>query len=125
MKFFRNLFFAFALSLSSVAIFHTTSCTKVPVHPGAVNPVDSQLYDTLLTAQTAIEEAKVQVPTLPKLKEPLNKIIAAYNNVWKDYASYHTALVAGTTTPGQDKLLLTQVQAILSGLQTAITEAKK
>lgn len=112
-------------SLLLIVTLLLTACA--PIHTGAVNAVDSNLYDSLVTLQAAIESAKTQVAVLPALKGPLNnQIIPGYNVAWHAYADYHTALVAGTVIdPTTGTKLIAQVQAILAGLNTAIAQAKQ
>lgn len=71
----------------------TTATTPAPPKQS----VDQQMAAWLLTAQTAIEQAKTLVATNPGIKDPLNKIIASYNIAESGYLTYHQAVVAGTT----------------------------
>ena len=49
----------------------------------------------LLTAQTAIEQAKSLVPANPGMRDPLNRIIAAYNAAESSYLVFHQAFIQG------------------------------
>ena len=96
-------------------------CAKVgtvapPIHAGAANSFDSATYDALVSAQAAIEQAKIGI-TASK-KPLLNQVIAAYNTAESAYAAYHTLAVAGTATAAQQA----DVQAKISTLQTGVIQ---
>jgi hypothetical protein len=63
-------------------------------HPGAINSFDSNAYDSLVTAQGAIDAAK-PLATSAGQKAILNKVIAAYNEAKNAYLLYHSQLAAG------------------------------
>ncbi len=93
--------------------------TYVIKHPGTVNQVDDQLYDSLLTARAALESAKLQVAAHPQLQAILNtKVIPPFNALESAYLQYHAALVVGKmvdATPLQQ-----QVVAITAALADAL-----
>jgi hypothetical protein len=109
-----------AIALSMGGCSHTG--TYVIKHPGTVNQVDDQLYDSLLTARAAIESAKLQIATYPQLQAILNtKVIPPFNIVESAYLQYHAALVAGKAvdaTPIQQQLLAVTA-ALADALKTA------
>ena len=70
----------------------TTSTT--PNHPGAINAFDSAAYDTLITVQASINQAKTLVGNYPQFKADLNTAIAAYNTVIAAYKVYHSTTPA-------------------------------
>lgn len=110
-----SLVLAISLSLGTVA------CVKnIPNHPGAVNPVDNALYDGILTARAALEEAKVQFQGQAVTVNALNQIIPAFNKLEAGYSVYHTALVAGKADPGQ----LTELQNELKSITAALASIK-
>ncbi len=94
-----------------------TSCAKVgtpPIHAGAANSFDSAVYDALVSAQAAIEQAKVGVSAT---KKPiLNQVIADYNLVEKAYTEYHALAIAGNATPAQQIALQTKLTTLQAGL---------
>lgn len=84
-------------------------------HPNALNNFDSYAYDTLLTAQAALEGAKAQINLYPQAKPILNQAIAAYNTAQASYKVYHTA-------GGGD---ITQLQMQLTDVVTAVAQVQK
>jgi hypothetical protein len=99
----------------------TVACVKnIPNHPGAVNPVDNALYDGILTARAALEEAKVQFQGQTATVNALNQIIPAFNKLEAGYSAYHTALVAGKADPVQ----LTELQNELKSITAALASIK-
>jgi hypothetical protein len=64
-------------------IFPTAACTAhYVVHPGALNVADSAAYDTLLVAEAAIDQARVENQTRPlpsAEKDALNTLIQSYD----------------------------------------------
>jgi uncharacterized protein YcfL len=106
-----------SLKLSAVVLvlLMIVSCSsKRPIHPGALNQSDSVAYDTLLTAQAAIEQAKVEVANYPAAKPFLNKTIVSYNIAQAAYKGYH----AGTEN-------LASVQAQIAVVVQNIAELQK
>lgn len=101
----------------TVAAVLLTSCASAPVHPGAVNQTDSQIYDTLVSVQASIEAAKVEFGAEPAAKAPLNRLITSYNAAQDAYKSYHQLAVAGgspdaTTLQAMVTALVTDVAAV-------------
>jgi hypothetical protein len=110
-----GLVLAVGLSLGTVA------CVKnIPNHPGAVNPVDNALYDGILTARAALEQAKVEFQGQTTTVNALNNIIPAFNKLEAGYSAYHTALVAGKADPAQ----LTELQNELKSITAALASIK-
>lgn len=106
-----SLVLAVGLSLGTVA------CVKnIPNHPGAVNPVDNALYDGILTARAALEEAKVQFQGQTATVAALNNIIPGFNKLEAGYSAYHTALVAGKADPAALTELQNELKAVTSAL---------
>src|SRR5580765_3128783 len=77
-------------------VFPTAACTAhYAVHPGALNVADSAAYDTLLVAEAAIDQARVenQTRTLPSgEKEALNTLIRSYNVARDSWLTYRGAI---------------------------------
>lgn len=84
---------------------------KPPIHPGAINEFDSYAYDTLLTAQAGITEAKTQLASNPSAKEPLNQAISAYNAALATYNLYHA-----TQDPAAQATLQNQLNGVISAV---------
>lgn len=73
----------------------------------------------LLSAQTAIEQAKELVTSNPGMKDPLNKIIATYNTAESAYITYHQAASQGsapdaTALTAQITQLLQNITALVN-----------
>jgi hypothetical protein len=78
-------------------VLSTTACAHYMIHPGALNAVDSAAYDTLLVAETAIDQARTdyqsqQLP--PKAKDALNTLIQAYTVSRDAWLTYRGAVAA-------------------------------
>jgi hypothetical protein len=107
-----------ALSLSLVLVLPLTLAAGCAIrHPNQRNAFDGATYDTLIVAQAALNQAKVEVAAFPQYKEQVNQAIAAYNAARAAYALYHTA-AAGA--PTQDEL-----QAQISDLVSRIASLEK
>jgi hypothetical protein len=80
---------------SLVTMTGLTGCASTATHPGAVSTFDSQAYDSLVSIQASIEQAKADFGSDPAAKAPLNRVIAAYNAAQDAYKSYHALAVSG------------------------------
>ena len=83
-------------------MFVTNACavSRYAVHPGALNRTDSVVYDSLLVAETAIDQARVdeQAGRLPiGIKPALNDLINTYNLAREAWLTYRNAI--STNTP--------------------------
>jgi hypothetical protein len=77
------------LSMPACAAVHYT------VHPGAMNQVDSVAYDTLLIAETTIDQGRsaYQAGRLPvAAKDTLNALVEAYNVARVSWLTYRGAI---------------------------------
>ena len=103
--------------------FLLASCATVtPVpRPGAINAFDSTAYDTLISVQAAIQQAKIAVstPGLAQYKGQLNQAIAAYNTTIAAWKVYHEA-GAGVTSD-QTAALQTEVADLVSQVGKLLT----
>lgn len=100
------------LLLSTILL--VTGCGKATVpHPGAINAFDSNMYDTLLTAQAAIEAAKAHINDFPAMRSELNTVIAAYNTTMTAYKTYHAAGTGNSAELGNQ---ITALTASVAGL---------
>lgn len=118
MKLFTTTILAIGLS------FGTVACVKnIPNHPGAVNPVDNALYDSILTARSTIVSAQAQFTNVPSVLTAINAVIPAFNKLELGYSAYHTALVAGTANPATLTDLQNQLTAISSALASVLKTA--
>ncbi len=80
--------------------------------PGALNNADAQIYQDMHTAQAAIEQAKKDIASFPAAKDPLNRVIAAYNTAEAAYQTYRAS-----ANPSPDPVAL---KAQVSQLMTDI-----
>ena len=93
----------------------TFSCTTPTIqHPGALNSFDSTAYDTLITEQAAIEQAKISVATFPQFKTQLNNVITQYNVTMEAYKVYHNA------GSGEVTNLQTQINSLVTNVALLI-----
>lgn len=105
-----------------LAISLISSCASAPVqHPGALNSFDNTAYDTLISEQAAINQAKTTIAQYPQMKATLNAAIDQYNITENAYKVYHTALVQGTkpdqaALQAQINLLVTNVAMLVKGM---------
>jgi hypothetical protein len=74
----------------------TTACAAgYKVHPGALNLTDSAAYDTLLVAESAIDQARTETQTRPpgpEAREALNALVRSYNVAREAWLTYRGAL---------------------------------
>jgi hypothetical protein len=100
--------------------FSTPACAAhYTIHPGALNTADSAAYDTLLVAETTIDQARqgYQDGTIPVgTKDALNTLIQSYNVARESWLTYRGAL--STNTPSD--LYFQQLTKNLTDLTTAI-----
>ena len=98
----------------------------VAVHPGALNAADSAAYDTLLVAESMIDQARVesQAGNLPPgAKAPLDKLILSYNAARDSWLTYRGA-VANNVEPETYAVRLTSTTADLVAAIRVLKEAK-
>src|SRR5579884_211810 len=58
-----------------------------PVHPGSLNTADSAAYDTLLIAETLIDQARLENIS-PSEKDALNVLVASYDAARESWLTY-------------------------------------
>ena len=90
--------------------------TTAPAPPK--QSLDLTFARSLLDAQTAIEQAKGLVATTPALKDPLNRIIAAYNTAYDAYNVYRLNVMAGGS------LDATALQAQITQLAAGVVQLR-
>src|SRR6202521_4479332 len=95
------------------------------VHPGSLNTADSAAYDTLLIAETVIDQARPENIS-PTEKDALKTLVASYNAARESWLTYRGALA--TNTPSDQ--YFQQLTKNLTDLTNAIRairekEAKK
>jgi hypothetical protein len=101
-------------------VFPAAACAAhYTVHPGALNVADSAAYDTLLVAEAAIDQARVENQTraLPSAeKDALNTLIQSYNVARVSWLTWRGAIA--TNVPPDP--YFEQLTKNLSDLATAI-----
>ena len=89
---------------TSLLVILLCSCgAHYTIHPGALNKTDSAAYDTLLIAETAIDQARLdfQAGKLPlDAKSALDMLIRSYNVARASWLTYRGAIVANV--PSQE-----------------------
>jgi hypothetical protein len=77
-------------------VFPAAACAAhYAIHPGALNIADSAAYDTLLIAEGAIDQARIENQTraLPsEEKDALNTLIKSYNVARDSWLTYRGAI---------------------------------
>src|SRR5262249_11390054 len=71
------------------------------MHPGALNRFDSVAYDTLLVAETTIDQARLDLQSgrLPAGAQPaLDALVASYNTTRATWLTYRGALSTNAPT---------------------------
>jgi hypothetical protein len=80
-------------ALAAFALLLGFACQRQSIHPGAINKVDSDIYDSLLVAQAALNQAKVDF-TAGKIpasaKDEINVAIRVYNVAQASWKAYHS-----------------------------------
>ena len=85
-----------AMTLAAVVLFSTTACAPhYAVHPGSLNTADSAAYDTLLIAQTVIDQARPENISATE-KDALKTLVASYNAARESWLTYRGALATNT-----------------------------
>ncbi len=65
------------------------------VHPGSLNTADSAAYDTLLIAETVIDQARPENISSTE-KDALKTLVASYNAARESWLTYRGALATNT-----------------------------
>lgn len=115
MKRYQTIPLAFVLLLA-IALSGCMKAGAPPLHPGQVNTFDGYAYDSLITVQAALNQAKSNAAQFPQFKDELNQAIAAYNAAQTAYKTYHTAALGGTSTAAQQTALEQQIAALVTSV---------
>ena len=78
-----------------MSVTNACAASRYTVHPGALSATDSAAYDTLLIAETAIDQARVdeQAGRIPAgMKPALNDLIDTYNVAREAWLTYRNAV---------------------------------
>jgi hypothetical protein len=102
-------------------VFPATACAAhYTIHPGAVNVTDSAAYDTLLIAQAAIDQARVenQTRTLSSgEKDALNTLIQSYNVARTSWLTYRGAISTNVPSDAYFQQLTKNLTDLTDALQ--------
>jgi hypothetical protein len=108
-------------------LLSATACgAHYQIHPAALNQTDSAAYDTLLIAETTIDQARVeyQAGRIPlDTKDALDALVKSYNVARESWLTYRGAIT--TNVPAQtyfDKLT-TNLSDLTNAIRT-LEEAK-
>jgi hypothetical protein len=111
---------ALVLLLAIPLLLVTPACAMhYSVHPGAFNQVDSAAYDTLLIAESTIDQARLDFESgqLPAGAKPaLDALVRSYNIARASWLTYRGAI--STNAPAD--LYLSQLNQNLTDLAGAI-----
>jgi hypothetical protein len=114
------------LSLVGPLVLSMTACAAVhyTVHPGAINQVDSATYDTLLIAESAIDQGRTdyragRLPT--QAKDALNALVDTYNVARASWLTYRGAIA--TNVPADP--YLQELNKNLADLANAIRNLER
>ena len=99
-------------------LLFSSACVKqgTVLHPGQLNAFDGTAYDSLITVQAALNEAKTHSAQFPQFKDQLNQAIASYDAAKDAYKTYHTAAAGGTATSAQQAALEQQIAALVASV---------
>ena len=102
-------------------VFLTGCASAVVQHPGALNSFDNFAYDSLITEQAAINQAKTEIAQFPSAKTQLNNVIDQYDATMLAYKVYHASLTQGSnpdTTALQTSInsLVANIAALIKNL---------
>jgi len=110
------------LSVLILALFSTGCWLHYTSHPGALNTFDSKTYDSLLTAQAALDKAKAEYAdgtiSGDKVKAAINKAGEVYNELRDDWLAYRTLESSGKDTAS----MIATINAIIPQVSQAITD---
>jgi hypothetical protein len=104
----------------------TPACSRYVVHPGSLNKTDSAAYDTLLVAETMINQARAdyQSQQLPdQTREAFNTLVRAYNVARQSWITYRGAITTNVPADAYNNQL-TQNLVVLTAAIRSFEEAK-
>ena len=109
-------------------VFPTAACAaRYQVHPGALNVSDSAAYDTLLIAEAAIDQARMENQTgrlASAEKDALNTLIRSYNVARDSWLTYRGAIATNVPADAYFQQL-TQNLTDLAGAMRAFDNEKE
>ena len=105
----------------ALALALLQGCASRPIHPGAIDKLDSQAYDILLMTQASLDEAKAQIVSgkLPaSAKAVVNAAGRAYDVARVAQKAYHEA------SPGLRSAKATELTEALAKVNVAVAEVQ-
>jgi hypothetical protein len=93
---------------------------RYTVHPGALNATDSVAYDTLLIAQAAIDQARVENQTRPlsgDAKDAFNTLVRSYNVAREAWLTYRAAIAADSPSDQYFQQLTTNLADLANAIE--------
>lgn len=107
-------------SVAVVLAILLAGCAKnlTPSHPNQINAFDGVAYDTLITVQGSLNQAKALAPQFPQFKLELNQAIAAYDSAIAAYKLYHTSAAGAPDMTA----LQTQINALVASVSKLLAD---
>jgi hypothetical protein len=103
-----------------ILVFISSCAVHYVVRPGALNTADSAAYDTLLAAESVINQARVEKLS-PEQKDVFNTVIRAYNVARESWLTYRDAIQ--TNAPAD--AYFAELNRNLADLTTAIGKVRE
>lgn len=113
MRHFSLIALAFVLATLCGCVKQTT-----PSHPNQINAFDGIAYDTLVSVQAGLTQAKALAPQFPQYKVALNDAIVGYNAAIAAYKLYH----AGASGAPDTATLQAQITTLVGSVGSLLTE---
>lgn len=116
-----------ALAIALIAVTLSIACHKnVVPHPNQINAFDGQTYDTLVSAQGALDEAKVQYRSgklPPDAKAVINGAGAAYEQARASWQLWRDTVLG--LRPGDQQQLEAKLKTELQELSAALSNIRR
>jgi hypothetical protein len=114
------------LLLAIPLLLVTPACAlHYTVHPGALNPADSAAYDTLLIAESTIDQARLDFKSgqLPAGAKPaLDALVESYNIARDSWLTYRAAISTNAPGEAQARQRAALIDVYLSQLNQNLTD---
>ena len=101
----------YASALVVLLLAACSACSTTGAGATSVRQFDKQAFNTLIVAQAALEQAKVEVQGTQYVHQ-FNVAVNHYNEAYKAYGIFHAAVEVGTNTNSEN--LRQQLVALLS-----------
>jgi hypothetical protein len=117
---------AAALLLVLPLAMSAQACSRYVVHPGSLNKTDSAAYDTLLVAESMINQARAdyQSQQLPdQTRDAFNNLVRAYNVARQSWITYRGAIATNIPIDAYNTQLTQSLVALTAAIK-ALEEEK-